>query len=180
MLLLVPFQSQHDNASGSGWRECFSSSVAMICMFHKRISSDDAYNRLRAKHGDSTAVDSHLKTCRDLGLVPAWRQNLSPAAVISEIRARRPLTLNWLHQGPIAAPRAGGHVVCCVGADADFLWVHDPAGEPDLIAGGHIRGRTGRSVKLSWRNFRRRWEMEGPGSGWGLTVAAPIQLQPRG
>ena len=31
--LLVPYQSQNDNASGEGYRECFSSSMAMIAMY---------------------------------------------------------------------------------------------------------------------------------------------------
>lgn len=177
MLLTVPFQSQHDNASGSGWRECFSSSVAMLAMFHKAVGSDDAYNRVRSTFGDTTAAESHIRACRSLGLVPAFRQNMSQASVLSEIQSGRPVALGWLHQGPIVKPRAGGHWFTCIGATKAFLWVHDPAGEPDLIAGGHIRGSSGKAVRLTWANFRRRWEIEGPGSGWGFTLLHPSRLR---
>ncbi len=42
----VTYQSQNDNASGTGYRECFSSSCAMVAMYYGRIDSDDAYNRV--------------------------------------------------------------------------------------------------------------------------------------
>ena len=42
--LLVPYQSQNDNASGEGYRECFSSSMAMIAMYYGKVAIDDEYN----------------------------------------------------------------------------------------------------------------------------------------
>jgi hypothetical protein len=147
----------------------------MIAMFHGRVQNDDAYNRIRADMGDSTSAAAQVAALRALGLKATFSQRLTVADVAQQIAKRQPLTLNWLHQGHITKPRPGGHVVVCIGTTSTHLWVHDPAGEPDLIGGGHIRGRTGRSVRLTWANFRRRWEMEGPGSGWGLTVDAPIR-----
>ena len=52
--LLVEWQSQLDNASGTGYRECFSSSMAMIAMYWGKVSNDDEYNSIRSKYGDTT------------------------------------------------------------------------------------------------------------------------------
>ena len=46
----VTYQSQNDNASGTGYRECFSSSCAMVSMFYGKIANDDAYNLVRQKY----------------------------------------------------------------------------------------------------------------------------------
>ena len=37
----VSYQSQNDNISGTGYRECFSSSCAMVAMFYGRVANDD-------------------------------------------------------------------------------------------------------------------------------------------
>ena len=64
----VPYQSQNDNASGTGYRECFSSSCAMVAMYYGKIKNDDAYNEVRAKYGDSTDAQAQVRTLRSLGL----------------------------------------------------------------------------------------------------------------
>ena len=64
----VPYQSQNDNTSGTGYRECFSSSCAMVAMYYGKIENDDAYNLVRQKYGDSTDAQAQLRTLRSLGL----------------------------------------------------------------------------------------------------------------
>ena len=60
-LLKVPYQSQLDNASGTGYRECFSSSCAMVAMYYGKVANDDEYNLVRAKHGDSTDAAAQVQ-----------------------------------------------------------------------------------------------------------------------
>ena len=62
--LKVPYQSQNDNASGTGYRECFSSSCAMVAMYYGKIENDDAYNIHRAKYGDSTDAQAQVRALR--------------------------------------------------------------------------------------------------------------------
>ena len=54
--LQVPYQSQNDNESGTGYRECFSSSMAMIAMYWGKVNSDDEYNRIRSKYGEDSTL----------------------------------------------------------------------------------------------------------------------------
>ena len=53
--LPVAWENQNDNASGTGYRECFSSSCAMLARYWGKVSSDDEYNAIRAKYGDCPA-----------------------------------------------------------------------------------------------------------------------------
>ena len=73
----VPYQSQNDNLSGTGYRECFSSSMAMVAMYWGRVDNDDEYNSIRAKHGDSTSAEAQIATLRELGLNPTFVTNAS-------------------------------------------------------------------------------------------------------
>jgi hypothetical protein len=52
-VLPVPYEYQLDNQSGTGYRECFSSTCAMICRYYGKVKSDDEYNKIRAEYGDS-------------------------------------------------------------------------------------------------------------------------------
>jgi hypothetical protein len=55
--LIVPYFSQRDNASGQGSRECFSSSCAMVAAYYGKVKSDDEYNVIRARFGDTTNAE---------------------------------------------------------------------------------------------------------------------------
>ncbi|MFN9507322.1 MAG: C39 family peptidase [Rubrivivax sp.] len=166
----VPYQRQRDNDSGEGWRECFSSSVAMVAMHWGAVADDNAYNRRRELYGDTTNPQAHVRALHSLGLRSAFRSDLRRAEVLAELAAGRPVPVGWLHQGPSWSPRGGGHWSVLIGTTDTGLIVHDPFGDPDLIRGGWIPGRSGQSLRFSWRNFGPRWEVEGPGSGWGLLI----------
>ena len=169
-ILTVPYASQRDNATGTGWRECFSSSCAMVAMFWGKVRSDDEYNSRRIRHGDTTEAHAQIETLRELGLRVSFWQTGTQADLIRVLSAGRPVAVGWLHQGHVATPR-GGHWSVIVGADREGLVMHDPMGEPLLVSGGHRLDRSGRNVRCGWFNWSRRWSPEAPGRGWWLDVA---------
>lgn len=168
--IAVPYFRQSDNVSGTGWRECASSCSAMVAAFYGRVSSDDEYNRLRQRFGDTTSIEAQTQTLRSLGLVVGFTMLADWPRVERAIRAGRPVILPYLHRGPVTAPAGGGHWAVCIGLQPEHLIIHDPMAEPDLIRGGHIPGTSGQAVRCTRRNFGRRWMLEGPGSGWLLTA----------
>ena len=62
----VPYEYQLDNESGTGYRECFSSSCAMVARYYGRVRGDDDYNLIRAQFGDSTDPQAHARALRAL------------------------------------------------------------------------------------------------------------------
>ena len=173
LLIPVPYFQQQDNASGQGWRECFSSSAAMLAAFWGRVDGDDRYNRQRARFGDTTDPLAQLAALRALGLDARFRQDATAATLETELRARRPVAVGWLHRGHVLAPAGGGHWGVIVGFDSTRFCLHDPYGEPDLIGGGHLPGRSGKAVWVSRRNWLPRWQPGGSG-GWCVTVSGPV------
>jgi hypothetical protein len=169
-LLNVPYFRQTDNEGGQGWRECASSCSAMLAAFFGKVASDDEFNRTRRRFGDSTDISAQTRALSALGLEPLFRTDGDWATVEHWLGKGRPIILPYLHNGPVASPRGGGHWAVGIGTGRDTVTIHDPMGEPDLLSGGHIRGRHGRAILCTRRNFGRRWMVEGPGTGWYLTV----------
>lgn len=167
--LNVPYFSQRDNKSGQGYRECFSSSCAMIAAYHGRINSDDQYNAIRSAYGDTTEAGSQLKALTQLGLKAQFVQSGTVAMLEREIDAGRPVAVGWLHHGPASAPSGGGHWSVVVAYDQDSFYLNDPYGEADLVNGGYLSSN-GKGVRYSRKNWLRRWEVEGAGSGWMVLV----------
>lgn len=171
VLLKVPYEYQNDNASGTGYRECFSSSCAMLAKYYGKVKSDDAYNAIRAKYGDTTDSQAQVQALRSLGLQARFQTNCSPGLLETELRAGRPVAVGWLHHGPYNAPTGGGHWSVVIGfTDAGHWIVNDPNGEADLINGGYTANRNGAAIKYSQPRFNRRWEADGSGTGWALLV----------
>lgn len=167
----VPYYSQLDNSSGQGWRECFSSSCAMAAAYWGVLKGgDDEYNRIRAKYGDTTNVQAQIATLRSLGLDARFVTNAAPGLLEAELNAGRPVPCGWLHNGPITAPSGGGHWVCLVGHTPTHWIVNDPQGEADLIDGGYTTGKKGAGVLYSRKNWNRRWEADGPSTGWAVLI----------
>lgn len=167
--LQVPYFSQRDNASGEGFRECFSSSCAMIAAFYGKVRTDDEYNAVRARFGDSTNSSAQVKALEYFGLKPVFRQNLVLADLEAEIKAGRPVGVGWLHHGNYRNPSGGGHWSVVVGTSKDALIVHDPYGLPDLVRGGHTSAQGGKYVTFPNQYWLPRWEVKG-GDGWGMLV----------
>lgn len=169
-LLTVPYFRQTDNDSGQGQRECFSSACAMVAAYWGKVATDDEYNRIRRRFGDTTAVEAQRQTLEHLGLAVSFEQRGTWAKVEAQLARRRPVCLAYLHQGPVTRPRGFGHWAVGIGIDAEEIGLHDPMGEPLLVSGGFVPGGSGRGVRGSRLNFGRRWSPEGPGHGWMLTA----------
>ena len=170
VLLKVPYEYQNDNKSGTGYRECFSSSCAMIAKYYGKVKSDDEYNAIRAKYGDTTDSQAQLAALRSLGLQARFVTNAAPGLLELELRACRPVAVGWLHQGPYNAPSGGGHWSVVIGFDPNYWILNDPNGEADLINGGYVNHTKGAGVKYSKERFERRWCADGAATGWAILV----------
>ena len=172
--LPVRWQSQLDNLTGTGYRECFSSSCAMLAMFWGRVLNDDAYNRIRGMYGDTTSAEAQLRALRLLKLDANFRTDGSPKDLEREIDLGRPVAVGWLHRGTSARPFGGGHWSVIIGY-TDTHWIqNDPNGEALIASGGYTTNRKGAGVAYSRKNWNPRW-MPGGTGGWMLTCE-PISL----
>ena len=97
--IFMPYFRQLDNKTGTGYRECFSSAAAMVAAFYKKVRTDDEYNEIRAKYGDTTSVEAQLAALRSLGLEAEFRKDGDADMVELEIEAGRPVLVGWLHAG---------------------------------------------------------------------------------
>ena len=100
----VEYQSQNDNASGTGYRECFSSSCAMVAMYYGKVTNDDEYNVHRAKFGDSTDAQAQVRSLRALGLEANFITNATTEDLKHQIDIGRPTPCGWLHHGSASSP----------------------------------------------------------------------------
>ena len=170
VLLKVPYEYQLDNKSGTGYRECFSSSCAMIAKFYGKVKSDDEYNKIRAAYGDTTDSQAQLAALRFLDLQARYVSNCAPGLLEVELRAGRPVAVGWLHQGTAQSPSGGGHWSVIIGF-TDTHWIlNDPNGEADLVSGGYVNHTKGAGVKYSKERFNRRWMPDGAATGWAILV----------
>jgi hypothetical protein len=171
-VLKVPYEYQLDNASGAGYRECFSSSCAMIARYHGQVDSDDEYNIIRARFGDTTNPQAQVKALRSLGFDARFRTDCSIATLEAEINAGRPVAVGWLHHGPIWRPSGGGHWTCVIGYTEDTIVHNDPNGKADIVNGGYIGNSAslGDHVEYGRKDWARRWEIDGQGTGWAILV----------
>ena len=169
-VLDVAYEYQLDNASGAGCRECFSSSCAMLARHYGKVQTDDQYNKIRAKFGDTTDAQAQVKALRSLGLDARFRSDCSAADLEAEINAWRPVAVGWLHQGPVTAPRGGGHWSVVIGYTENTIVHHDPNGEADMVNGGYVSNLASRGARIDYsrKNWLRRWEVDGPGTGWAI------------
>jgi hypothetical protein len=168
-LTSVPYFLQNDNASGQGYRECFSSSCAMLAGYYGKVKTDDEYNRIRQKYGDTTNLGSQLSALTELGLRPEFRSNGSLADIRAHIDAGHPVAVGWLHKGHVSNPTGGGHWSVVIGYTDTHVIMHDPFGEAALVSGSYVNHTNGKSVPYSYKNWLPRWEVDGPRTGWYVT-----------
>lgn len=166
----VPYEYQNDNESQTGYRECFSSSCAMLAKRLGKVGNDDEYNRIRQRYGETTSAEAQLRALRSLGLTADFHTDGHTDDLLAELRAKRPVAVGWLHHGTPAAPSGGGHWSVIVGfKDNGSKWIHhDPNGEADLLNGGYVNHSNGKSILYSSANWLPRWQPGGSG-GWYLT-----------
>ena len=177
----IPYFSQLDNASGQGYRECFSSAAAMVAAHFSRVKTDDEYNKIRDKFGDSTSVEAQIKTLESLGLNAQFRTDGDEEMIEMEIEMGRVVLAGIMHRGdllrgesPMCNGNGCGHWVVVTGYtgknSSDPGWVvNDPKGKIDLARGGHSSA-AGERVEVRQSEFRPRWQVDGPGTGWVILV----------
>ena len=169
----VTYQSQNDNLSGTGYRECFSSSCAMVAMYYGRVENDDEYNVHRAKFGDSTDAQAQVRALRALGLEANFITNATTDDLKHQIDIGRPTPCGWLHHGSVSYPSGGGHYSVIIGYTDNAWIVHDPNGEADLVNGAYTNNLDGSNQHYSYKNWNPRWIVEGEGSGWMMDITDP-------
>jgi uncharacterized FlgJ-related protein len=173
VLLKVPYEYQLDNKSGAGYRECFSSSCAMVAEYYGKVKTDDEYNAIRQRYGDSTDVNAQLKTLKHLGLDAKFIRNGSQELLQDELDAGRPVVAGWLHKGPVGDPGGSGHYSVVIGYTSTAWIHHDPNGEADMVRGGYVNHTNGKGIAYSKKNWNKRWMVEGPGFGWAILIKKP-------
>ena len=166
----VMWQSQNDNVSGTGYRECFSSSCGMVAMYYGKVKNDDEYNAIRQKYGDSTDAQAQVRALNSLGLQATFRTNGSAADLKAAIDAGRPVPCGWLHHGSVHSPSGGGHYSVVIGYNNESFIINDPNGEANLTAGGYTSNTNGDRMEYSYKNWLPRWEVDGAGTGWYMDI----------
>jgi len=175
-VLEVPYFSQMDNehdADGPAWRQCASSTCAMVAAYYGKVKNDEEYKDVRFKYGSTTNPNAHVSALRALGLDAELRQNASLQDLKDEVSAGRPVPVGWLHHGPAGAPTGGGHWSLVIGMRDGGSVHHDPYGRADLRHGGYIsRGvGDGRGIVYPHSQWVPRWNVKGsPPDGWMIVV----------
>ena len=170
----VPYFCQLNMDDGSGWRDCFSTTAAMIAAWKGKVSSDthgeNAYNHIRQKHGDSTVASAQIAALAELGLTAHYSTSGTKAKLIELLDSGIPVGAGILHHGQASSPTGGGHWMLIVGHDANGVIALDPYGELNVVNGTWARqGSGGDHVHYSWKNWLPRWEVAG-GDGYMLWV----------
>lgn len=170
--LKVPYYSQRNNESLEWWRQCNSSSHAMLLNSIKpgSVASDDDYI---AKHvtgkGDTTDWNVHTQALRKYGIESVYRQDLSAADLERSLELGYSVAIGVLHKGSVAAP-AGGHVLLIIGMDKEkgIFYANDPWGVPFAYVDFN-----GADVEIPYYpSLDRRWTVDGERTGWGRLITA--------
>ena len=178
--LRVPYLSQNDSVTGQGSRMCFASTCAMAAAFLKPgcLSGsgqlDDQFLALVQRHGDTTDASAQVAALQSLGLHARFRTDGRIEHLVEQLNRGIPCPVGWLHRGPASAPSGGGHWSLVIGWDPTKrqLLMHDPNGEADLVNGGYVSTAlgSGKALRYSERNWGRRWQVEGNGTGWWIQI----------
>jgi hypothetical protein len=179
-ILKVPYFSQRDNYRDA-YRTCFSSSCAMLLEYLKPGTlaggkGDDKYLQRVFSIGDTTDSSVQVKALASFGVTATFTTTCTFAKLDSQLKAGKPLPIGILHHGPKNAPSGGGHWIVVIGKLDDTsapggAWyvVQDPWGEITDSTGTYD-STNGERLKYSKDLLRRRWTVEGDGSGYAILV----------
>jgi GH24 family phage-related lysozyme (muramidase) len=168
--LKVPYEYQLDNGP-TGFRECFSSSCAMVARYWKKVANDYEYNQIRRQFGDTTDPKAHVLTLKKLGLTATFEMKGTTAILENLLRMGLPTPVGWLHLGAASAPRGTGHWTVVSGFTPTHFIHQDPNGEADIKNGGYVNHKPGPNLLYSRGNWLPRWLVNGPDSGWYLKIS---------
>lgn len=167
--LKVPYEYQLDNGA-TGYRECFSSSCAMVARYWGKIAGDHEYNRIRRQFGDTTDPKAQIAALKALGLNASFEMDGTVEDLENEIRSGYPTPVGWLHKGPANSPSGTGHWSVVTGFTPSHFIFNDPNGEADVVNGGYVSNKGGAGAVYSRANWLKRWLVDGPDSGWYLKI----------
>ena len=169
--LEVDHDSQYNNPSNEGWRECFSSSCAMAAKFWGAIKDFNEYHQRRPQYGDSTDASAQVRTLQSFGLEAKFVQMGSVEKLKEQIDLGRPTVCGYLHKGT-GHGTGGGHYLTVIGYDDTGFWVNDPGGSCDLVNGGFedTSQFAGRMQHYSYKNWVPRWSVANDHDGWAVAV----------
>lgn len=170
--LKVPYYSQRDSATQHALRMCFSSSCAMLLEALRPgtlsgPNGDDAYLGRVLRYGDTTDSGAQIKALASFGVQASFTQQANFDTLRKQIDKGVPVPIGVLHHGHVSKPQGGGHWLVAVGYGDDFITVHDPFGEMDLVNGGYVNN-WGARLRYSKKNLGPRWMVEGPSTGWAI------------
>ena len=170
-ILKVPYEYQLGPDDGAtGYRQCFSSSCAMVARYYGKISGDYEYNKLRARFGDTTDPKAQLAALKALKLTASFEMDGTVEELENEINNGYPVPVGWLHKGPINNPSGTGHWSVVVGYTPTHFIMNDPYGEANLVNGGYVSHKGGAGVAYSRKNWVPRWLIEGDDTGWFMKI----------
>lgn len=187
--LVVPWYSQLNSELLGGihaTRMCQSSSIAMLIKsvrpnaLSNRVNADDEYLARVLEFGDTTLQEAQLKAARKMLKNVAtidFFTDCNWQTVEDHLKRNIPFVVGYLHKGHVSHPTGDGHYSVIVGETSDkkAWYVHDPAGELDLINGRYI-STDGEYQVYSKENLGKRFmcNFDGvhtPGqNGWGYIV----------
>ena len=183
-LVGVPYFRQRDSGQPlQRERSCFASSCAMLLETLRPgtlsgPNGDDTYLAVVQRFGDTTSAAAQLSALAHFGVQARLEQQADFPLIERQIARRIPVPCGYLHRGPIHAPRGSGHWLVVFGHTPTHLIVNDPWGEPDLVHGTTLNAN-GMGLRLTRRNFARRWMVEAgpdgsyryaPGHGWAVVA----------
>jgi hypothetical protein len=170
-ILKVAYEYQLGPDDGAtGYRQCFSSSCAMVARYYGKISGDYEYNKLRARFGDTTDPKAQIAALKALGLPATFEMDGTVEELENEISNGHPVPVGWLHKGPVSNPSGTGHWSVVVGFTPTHFIHNDSYGEANLVSGGYVSHKGGAGVAYSRKNWLPRWLIEGDDTGWFLKV----------
>ena len=181
--IYMPYFRQLDNQTGTGYRECFSSAAAMVAAYYKKVRTDDEYNKIRAKYGDTTSVEAQLAALRSLGLEAEFRKDGDADMVELEVENGRPVLVGWLPAGnmllgqpPMCNGLGCGHWSVISGYAGKTAAIQNGsckilAAIPRWRKAGITNPHLGRNVRVRQAAFYQRWQSEGPRTGWVILVS---------
>jgi hypothetical protein len=130
-------------------------------------NGDDQYLARVCQFGDTTDAAAQIKALASYGIKASFSQQASFSTLEQQIAAGMPVPCGYLHRGPVSSPAGGGHWLIVVGITPTHVIVHDPYGKADLVNGTTL-DIPARFARYSRANWGRRWEVEGPGTGWAI------------
>jgi hypothetical protein len=170
-ILKVAYEYQLGPDDGAtGYRQCFSSSCAMVARYYGKISGDYEYNKLRARFGDTTDPKAQIAALKALGLPATFEMDGTVEELENEISNGHPVPVGWLHKGPVSNPSGTGHWSVVVGFTPTHFIHCDPYGEANLVQGGYVSHKGGANVAYSRKNWLPRWLIEGDDTGWFMRI----------